>query len=153
MSAFCRACVVFVLMVVCLGSLPTAASNPRFSGLLQRWLDRPGVRVVAVEIYSDSCEPCKAAAPEWEALRKRYERDGLMLVALNIDEYDSAEQCKKLPWKPDVLKCDPALGAELGVEMVPQSFVWTWQGELLVSGRAHVAEARRAVSYNPWPSS
>jgi formylglycine-generating enzyme required for sulfatase activity/thiol-disulfide isomerase/thioredoxin len=122
------------------------ARGPGIETLLQRWLERPGVKVVVLEVYSDSCEPCKQAAPHWEALRKRYAKDGLMLVALNIDDYESDRQCKTLPWKPDRLICDPDIAEALGVQSVPQSFVWTWQGELLVSGKAHVDEADKAIS-------
>ena len=73
-----------------------ALSRARFD--LERWLDEPDVKLVAVEVYSDYCEPCKAAAPRWEALRKRYKDDGLKLVVINVDDYDSDRQCKTLPW-------------------------------------------------------
>ncbi len=119
---------------------------------LARWLDEPGVRVVVVEVYSDYCEPCKAAAPRWEALRKRYADDGLKLVALNVDGYESDRQCKTLPWRPDLLKCDRQMATELGVCKtggacaVPRAYVWSWQGGLLVSGKSHVAEAEAAIT-------
>ena len=82
---------------------------------LERWLDEPDVKLVAVEVYSDYCEPCKAAAPRWEALRKRYQDDGLKLVVINVDDYDSDRQCKTLPWRPDLLICSPEAGEVLGV--------------------------------------
>jgi len=126
------------------------ASSP-LGTQLGRWLDEPGVRVVVVELYSDYCEPCKAAAPRWEALRQRYASHGLKLVAINVDEYESDRQCKTLPWRPDLLKCDRAIAVQLGVCKpagacdVPRAYVWSWQGELLVSGNAHVREAERAI--------
>ncbi len=101
---------------------------------LTKWLDEPGVRVVAVEVYSETCKPCMEAVPRWEALRKKYASRGLRLVVINIDDYDSDTQCKKLPWRPDLLKCSPELAEQLGVQSVPQAFVWSWQGPNEVPG-------------------
>ena len=47
------------------------AQTRSFEERLSGWLREPGVRVVAVEFYSDYCEPCKKAAPEWERLRRK----------------------------------------------------------------------------------
>ena len=126
--------------------LPAQAS--RFD--LKRWLDEPDVKLVAVEVYSDYCEPCKEAAPRWEALRKRYKDEGLKLVVINVDDYDSDRQCKTLAWRPDLLICSPEAGEALGVCeggrcSVPQAFLWSWQGNLLVRGQSHVDAVENAV--------
>jgi thiol-disulfide isomerase/thioredoxin len=102
----------------------TAASKS-FGERLSEWLNEPGVRVVVVEFYSDYCEPCKEAAPAWERLRKRYDKAGLRLVVINIDDVENLEQCKKLPWSPWKALCKPELAQELGVNKVPQSFIWS----------------------------
>ena len=75
-----------VLALVVMAS-PAWAEEP-LTQQLTRWLDEPGVRVVAVEVYSDYCEPCKAAAPRWERLRQRYADRGLKLVVINVDPYE-----------------------------------------------------------------
>jgi len=137
-----------VSTVLALLALAGSAHAARFD--LARWLDKPDVKLVAVEVYSDYCEPCKAAAPRWEKLRKRYKDDGLMLVVVNVDDYDSDRQCKTLPWRPDLLMCSPEIGEALGVCTggrckVPQAFLWSWQGNLLVSCQGHIDEVEVAI--------
>ena len=58
-------------MVVVLSS-PALADN----GLnVERWLARPGVRMLAVELYATWCKPCMEAVPRWRALHERYYAD------------------------------------------------------------------------------
>ena len=114
---------------------------------LQRWLDEPHIKLVAVEFYADWCAPCKASAPKWEALRKRYAAQGLKLVVVNVDAKDpNDKRCRGLPWRPDVSICDPAIGKRLGVKGLPEAFVWSWQGNLLVSRGQHVGEIERIIT-------
>ena len=126
-----RSSLIALLALVCVGLVvPASAASKSFGERLTEWLNEPGVRVVVVEFYSDYCEPCKEAAPAWERLRKRYEKDGLRLVVINIDDVENVGQCKKLPWQPWKALCKPELAQELGVTSVPQSFIWSWQGNL-----------------------
>ncbi|MEC8024113.1 MAG: PEGA domain-containing protein, partial [Myxococcota bacterium] len=81
-----------------------------------------------------------------EELRKKYHDAGLRLIVINIDEVDNVGQCKKLPWKPWRKLCKPELADELGITNVPQSFAWSWQGELLVAGQKdHIEEVENAL--------
>ncbi len=119
----------------------TAADFP-----LQRWLDEPDVKLVAVEFYADWCQPCKAAAPKWEALRRRYASQGLKLVVVNVTDKSAADRgCTELPWNPAVSLCDPAIGKRLGVKSLPEAFVWSWQGNLLVARGQHVDKIERVI--------
>ena len=141
--------ILFTLLACLAALLCSPAHSARLD--IERWLDEPDVKLVAVEVYSDYCEPCKEAAPRWEALRKRYKEEGLKLVVINVDDYDSDRQCKTLPWRPDLLICSPEAGETLGVCKegrcsVPQAFLWSWQGNMLVSGQAHVELVGRAIS-------
>ena len=113
---------------------------------LEAWLDEPGTKLVAVEFYADWCEPCKASAPRWEALRKKYARQGLKLVVVNLTEESlSSGKCSRLPWNPDTSLCDPKIGEALGVKSLPEAFVWSWQGNLLVDRDQHVDKIERII--------
>lgn len=121
---------------------------------LQRWLDEPDVKLVVVEFYADWCEPCREAAPKWEALRQKYAPQGLKLVVVNLSEQSGRQgRCSRLPWNPDESLCDPGLGEQFGVTSLPEAFVWSWQGNLLVERGQHVAEIepiiRRYLDDNP----
>ncbi|MGB0590502.1 MAG: PEGA domain-containing protein [Myxococcota bacterium] len=121
---------------------------------LERWLDEPGTKLVAVEFYADWCKPCVKSAPRWEALRKKYAAQGLKLVVVNITEDATHDgRCSSLPWNPDESLCDPKVGEQLGVKNLPEAFVWSWQGNLLVERGQHVDEIesiiRRYLDDNP----
>ena len=77
-------------------TFPSPAGAAHFP--LEEWLAEPDVKLVAVEFYADWCEPCKKAAPKWEALRKRYAKDGLRLLVVNTRARRPG--CPSLPWQP-----------------------------------------------------
>ncbi len=112
---------------------------------LEEWLAEPDVKLVAVEFYADWCEPCKKSAPKWEALRQKYAPQGLKLVVVNLSETPGGKQCTVLPWNPDEALCDPSLGEQLGVKSLPEAFVWSWQGNLLVERGQHIDEIERTI--------
>ena len=49
---------------------------------VQSWLNRPGVRLLAVEFYATWCKPCMKAVPRWKALHEKYADEGLRLVVV-----------------------------------------------------------------------
>ena len=137
------------LALLCMAS-PLRAANLDLEG----WLNEPGTKLVAVEFYADWCKPCVESAPRWEALRKKYAAQGLKLVVVNLTEAeDRPGKCTGLPWNPDESLCDPKLGELLGVESLPEAFVWSWQGNLLVERGQHVDQIegviRRYLDDNP----
>ncbi|MGB0592604.1 MAG: hypothetical protein ACPGU1_23250, partial [Myxococcota bacterium] len=82
----------------------------------------------------------------WEALRKKYAPLGLKLVVVNLSESPGAgKRCTRLPWNPDESICDPELGEKLGVTDLPEAFVWSWQGNMLVDRGKHVDEIERVI--------
>ncbi len=113
---------------------------------IEAWLDEPGTKLVAVEFYADWCKPCLESAPRWEALRKKYAAQGLKLVVVNLSEKDERDgACSRLPWNPDESLCNPEIGERLGVTKLPEAFVWSWQGNLLVDRGQHVEKIERVI--------
>ena len=141
-----------LLYLLAVLGIATPASANEFD--LQRWLDAPGVKLVAVEFYADWCVPCKQAAPKWEALRQKYADQGLVLVVVDMGHRsDGSGRCAALPWSPDHVLCNPSLGETFGVDALPEAFVWSWQGNLLVDRGKHIDEIdaiiRRYLNDNP----
>ena len=136
-----------------------AAGKKTFLSELNQYLDEPKVRLVVLEIYSDYCEPCMKAVPEWERLRDKYAKDGLRLVVINIDDMDNPSMCKRLPWRPWKLLCKPQYAEELGSgTQVPKTFIWSWQGNLIFeSGKGiykdedHVVAAEKVIKNTSRP--
>lgn len=135
-----------LILAVSLGVL-SVPSDGRAGGSLDvaRWLDRPGVRLLAVELYATWCKPCMAAVPRWKALHEKYRKEGLRLVV--VATQDPGGACTNPGWSPDEVVCDDdgviakALGAG---DTLPAAFLWTWQGQLLVR-KGHVDEVEGAI--------
>ena len=73
------------LMALMLLMWPTAAWAEE--GLsIESELQRPGVRLLAVEFFSNTCEPCKKAAPRWKALHDKFRSRGLRFVVVSVDD-------------------------------------------------------------------
>ncbi len=122
-----------------------SAAQPSFS--VERYLQRPGVRLVAVEFYATWCQPCMAAVPKWQRLRERYYDDGLRLVVVAVRDAKAVE-CANLAWEPDEQICDLSgtiLDSFGGARSLPAAFLWSWQGKLLVR-RGHVDVVEKAVT-------
>ncbi len=107
-------------------------------------LNRPGVRVLAVEFFGKDCEPCRRAAPRWKALHEKYRDRGLRFVVVALDD---SGRCPNLGWSPDKEVCDLTgkLSERFGVTALPAAFVWSWRGMLLVNNGAHVDAIEQAV--------
>jgi YD repeat-containing protein len=123
-----------------------APATARASGLdVERWLDRPGVRLVAVEFYATWCKPCMAAVPKWKALHEKFRDRGLRLIV--VATQDPKAGCANPGWNPDDVVCDDdgAIAAKLGAgDALPAAFLWSWQGELIVK-KGHVQEVETAI--------
>ncbi len=108
-------------------------------------LDRPGVRLVAVEFYATWCKPCMEAVPKWKALHDKYRDKGLRLIVVAVQDDG---RCTNPGWSPDRVICDEdgRISAAVHVgQNLPSAFLWNWRGKLLVQ-RGHVAEVEKAVA-------
>lgn len=112
---------------------------------IRGWLDRPGVKLVAVEFYASWCKPCMEAVPRWKTLHDKYRDKGLRLVVVATQDPEAG--CVNPGWNPDDVICDDeghiakALGAG---QSLPAAFLWSWQGNLLVR-KGHVGEVEGAI--------
>ena len=108
------------------------------------WLDRPGVKLLAVEFYATWCAPCMDAVPRWEELRRKYAAEGLRLVV--VSTRDPGGVCANPGWTPDDIVCDPkgVIADALGANSLPAAFLWSWQGNLLVRS-GHIDEVDAAI--------
>ena len=112
---------------------------------IRGWLDRPGVKLLAVELYATWCKPCMAAVPRWKALHDEYRNQGLRLVVIATQDPEAG--CTNPGWNPDDVVCDDdgAVARALGAaDRLPSAFLWSWQGNLLVK-RGHVGEVEAAI--------
>jgi formylglycine-generating enzyme required for sulfatase activity/thiol-disulfide isomerase/thioredoxin len=111
---------------------------------VKSWLGEPGVRLVAVEFFATWCKPCMEAVPKWEALHKKYRKEGLRLVVVSVQSEGSCARPPK--WNPDRVICDidGNIAASWKLGNLPQGFLWSWQGNLLAHNTG-VDEIEKAV--------
>ncbi len=113
--------------------LLTAQAHANTTLDVRGWLERPGVRMVAVEFYATWCKPCMDAVPKWKALHEKYARDGLRLIVVSTLDPDG--NCQNPGWSPDEVVCDDegTIAQAMGVgNRLPAAFLWSWDGSLLV---------------------
>lgn len=97
------------------------------------WLARPGVRLLAVEFFAADCKSCVRSMTKWRSLRKKYKNNGLKLVV--VSARTKSGRCADPGWDPDQVICDDqdgSLAKKFGVTASPSTFLWNWQGDMLV---------------------
>ena len=101
---------------------------------VERELSRPGVKLLAVDVYATWCEPCMKAMPKWKALKETYREQGLRVIMVHTQ--DPGKPCGEgvSDFADDVI-CDEKgyMANWLRVrESLPAAFLWSWQGNMLV---------------------
>jgi formylglycine-generating enzyme len=133
-------CRLMVAVVCCLlPGLATAWDNLDIPAELRR----PGVRLVVVEFYADWCQPCKKAVPLWNDLHEEYKDRGLRLLVVSVGDGGT---CSNPGWQPDKVVCDfdGKQQTAFGADTLPQAFLYSWQGSLLIKN-GHFDAVKRAV--------
>jgi thiol-disulfide isomerase/thioredoxin len=122
----------------CLSSHATLKSGDALPDLSQLKLegklpDSLKGKVVLLDFWASWCEPCKASFPVMEELQKRYGPQGVVVIAVNVDEKasDMQEFLKKNTASFTVLR-DAAqkLVAEAGISTMPSSFLIDREGKV-----------------------
>ena len=141
MSSLGRLAVVMILVLTLL-TVPSRAfawANLDVRG----WLSRPGVKLLAVEFYATWCGPCMKAVPQWKKLHEKYRSKGLRLVVVSVQDEGA---CASPDWNPDRVVCDEDgnLQQAWKANNLPQAFLWSWQGNMLVS-HGDVDQVEKAI--------
>jgi sulfatase modifying factor 1 len=136
------ACILVALVLVLGGGLRPARADRGLD--VERWLTRPGVKLLAVEFYATWCKPCMEAVPKWRALHEKYRGQGLRLVVVSAQDPNGG--CVNPGWAPDDIVCDDEghLMQRWGAQRLPAAFLWSWQGELLAQ-RASVEDVELQI--------
>lgn len=110
---------------------------------VRSWLSQPGVKLLAVEFYATWCGPCMKAVPQWKKLHEKYRSQGLRLVVVSVQDQGA---CASPDWNPDRVICDEdgTLQQAWKAGELPQAFLWSWQGNMLVS-HGHVDDVEKAI--------
>lgn len=131
----------FVVLGFCVGTTDRALA---FSTLdIPGELGETGVKLVAVDFYATWCGPCQAAVPKWKALQEKYRSKGLRLVVVSVQ---SEGTCANPDWTPDSVVCDAEgdISKRWKASQLPQAFLWSWQGNLLVE-HGTVEQVEKAI--------
>ncbi len=131
-----------LVLVVTLAALPGRAHG--WANLdVRSWLSQPGVKLLAVEFYATWCGPCMKAVPKWKKLHEKYRAKGLRLVVVSVQDQGA---CTSPDWNPDQVICDEdgTLQQAWKAGDLPQAFLWSWQGNMLVS-HGHVDQVEKAI--------
>lgn len=91
-------------------------------------------RLVYVDFWASWCVPCRKSFPWMNAMHQKYEKYGLSIVAINLDE-DRALADRFLERVPAefVIAFDPSAktAESYGVKVMPSSFIVNRQGDLV----------------------
>jgi len=124
---------------------PAAASSEEDVGL-SRMMTQPGVKLIAVEFWSEYCPPCVKALPKWKELHQKYRHRGFRLILVAVA---SQGRCSIPDWVPDKKVCDfsAEIAKSWSATELPQAFLWTWQGKLLVEHASFEEVAERVEQW------
>ena len=93
-------------------------------------------KVVLVDFWASWCEPCRRSFPWMNSMQHKYEKDGLVIVAVNVDNDFAAAQrfLKENPANFQVhYDDDKSLARRFEVVAMPSSFLLDANGQLVAS--------------------
>lgn len=108
--------------------LPTDSGNIQLGDL--------SGKVVYLDFWASWCVPCKKSFPWFNEMQKRYKKQGLVIVAVNMDQerQDAEKFLKKFPAN-FIIAYDPngEVATEYKVIGMPSSYLIDRKGELSMS--------------------
>lgn len=128
MRHICRQLLILTTLLGLLAPLPVWAQGQLD---LKNVMGQPGVKLVAVEFWADWCKPCVEAIPKWRELHEKYRDRGFRLIMVGVN---TSGKCSSPGWAPDRIVCDYTgeIAQAWSASDLPEGFLWTWQGNLLL---------------------
>ena len=102
------------------GALPVHAADPQLD------LTQYRGKVVYLDFWASWCKPCRQSFPWMNAMQQKYSADGLVIVAVNVDEQraDADEFLKEVPASFTVVyDTGGKLAEQYGLMGMPSSFL------------------------------
>ena len=125
---FGAACLGLLLCVAALLHASAARAGAEFN------LDNYSGKVVLVDFWASWCGPCRQSFPWMNEMQAKYQGDGLVIVAVNVDN-DLAEANRFLTEFPAKFQvhfdADKTLAREYEVVAMPSSFLIGRDGKLV----------------------
>lgn len=93
-------------------------------------------KVVLVDFWASWCGPCKEALPAYDALYKKYGKNGFVVLGVNVDDEAKAGQEFLKEHKvsfSQVFDDGKKLVSAIGVETMPSSFLIDKKGKVKVA--------------------
>jgi thiol-disulfide isomerase/thioredoxin len=93
-------------------------------------------KVVYVDFWASWCAPCRESFPWMAKMLDRYGKDGLVILAINLDKTrDAANAFLDVNYAPFMVAFDPAgkTAEAFGVSAMPSSFIVGRSGEIVAS--------------------
>jgi thiol-disulfide isomerase/thioredoxin len=90
-------------------------------------------KVILVDFWASWCLPCKASFPAMEELQQRFGSQGLVILAVNVDEKraDMEKFVKKNPVTFAIVRdAEKKLVAAANIETMPTSFIIDREGKV-----------------------
>ena len=125
----CSGRFVLVLLLASVIQLPSTA------GVVDPLSPHAG-KVVLLDFWASWCEPCRRSFPWMNAMHEKYARDGLVIVAVNVDN-DLAAARRFLEEHPAQFQVhydeDKSLARRFEVVAMPSSFLLDGNGQLVAT--------------------
>ena len=104
-------------------------------------------KIVVVDFWASWCGPCKESFPVMEELQARFGKQGLVILAVNVDENRAAmdEFLKDHPSTFTIVRdAKKKLVSQVNIQSMPTSFVLNGDGKIVsVHKGFHGAETRK----------
>ena len=93
-------------------------------------------RVVYLDFWASWCGPCRESFPFMNEMHKKYAKDGLVVVGINLDANrdDASKFLAKIPADFMLLyDAEGKLAQQFGVEGMPNAFLFDKQGKQVMT--------------------